>query len=98
VGLPLHYNLRIAGLTNACFALGSGNGALMSSIFGGDVKDLRVWLAEGRFSDGWEPKNREALGHTIAQAQITSLAIEFNIDEKQKLRTGDTTYPKPNGA
>jgi hypothetical protein len=77
---------------------GSGNGALMSSIFGGDVKDLRVWLAEGRFSDGWEPKNREALGHTIAQAQITSLAIEFNIDEKQKLRTGDTTYPKPNGA
>jgi hypothetical protein len=38
----------------------------MYSIFGGDVKDLRVWLAEGRFSDGWEPKNREALGHTIA--------------------------------
>ncbi|KAH6983925.1 Chloroperoxidase [Ilyonectria destructans] len=77
---------------------GSGNGALMYSIFGGDVKNLRVWLAEGRFLDGWEPKTREALGHTIAQAQITSLAIEFNINEKQKLRPGDTAYLKPNGA
>lgn len=38
----------------------------MYSIFGGDVKDLRVWLGEERFPDGWEPKNREALGHTIA--------------------------------
>jgi hypothetical protein len=37
----------------------------MYSIFGGDVKDLRVWLAEERLPDGWEPKNTEALGHTI---------------------------------
>jgi hypothetical protein len=38
----------------------------MYSIFGGDVKDLRVWLVEERFPDGWEPRNREAFGHTIA--------------------------------
>lgn len=37
----------------------------MYSIFGGKVEDMRVWLVEGRFPDGWEPKNREALGHTI---------------------------------
>jgi hypothetical protein len=37
----------------------------MYTIFGGDVKDLRVWLGEERFPDGWEPKNREALGHTV---------------------------------
>ena len=37
----------------------------MYSIFGGNVKDLRIWLAEGRFPDGWEPNNREALGHSI---------------------------------
>ncbi|KAK7230146.1 hypothetical protein V2G26_002316 [Clonostachys chloroleuca] len=77
---------------------GSGNGALMYSIFGGNVKDLRIWLAEGRFPDGWEPKNREALGHSIAQAQITSLAIEFNINEKQKLRPRDAAYARLNEA
>jgi hypothetical protein len=37
----------------------------MYSIFGGDVEDMRVWLAEERLPDGWEPKNREAFGHTI---------------------------------
>jgi hypothetical protein len=42
----------------------------MASIFGGDVKDLRVWLTEERLRDGWEPKNREALGHTIAVRSI----------------------------
>jgi hypothetical protein len=77
---------------------GSGNGALMYSIFGGNVENLRTWLAEGRFPDGWEPSNREALGHSIAQAQITTLAIEFNINEKQKLRPGDAAYLKPNEA
>ncbi|KAL3417102.1 deoxyribonuclease -related protein [Phlyctema vagabunda] len=65
---------------------GSGNCALMYSVFGGNVKDLRIWLTEERFPDGWEPKNREALGHTIGQAQITTLAIEFNINERQQLR------------
>ena len=38
----------------------------MYSIFGGDIEALRVWLLDERFMDGWEPKNREALGHTIA--------------------------------
>jgi hypothetical protein len=37
----------------------------MYSIFGHDVNDLRVWLTEQRFPDQWEPRNREALGHTI---------------------------------
>ncbi|OJJ39957.1 hypothetical protein ASPWEDRAFT_169781 [Aspergillus wentii DTO 134E9] len=72
---------------------GSGNNALIYSIFGGNVKDLKIWLGEERFPDGWEPKNRETLGHTIIQAQITSLAIEFNVNEKQKLR-GDLAKGK----
>lgn len=50
---------------NAHVVLGSGKGALMYSIFGGDVIALRAWLDEERFLDGWEPRNREALGHTI---------------------------------
>ncbi|CEL00402.1 hypothetical protein ASPCAL00005 [Aspergillus calidoustus] len=68
---------------------GSGNGALISAVFGGDVKDLRVWLGEERFPAGWEPKNREALGYTIVQSQASTLLIEFSIDEEQQLRRGD---------
>ncbi|GFF81311.1 conserved hypothetical protein [Aspergillus lentulus] len=69
---------------------GSGNNALMHSIFGGDVDDLRIWLAEERFPDQWEPRNREAKGHTIMQAMSKTLIIELNINEKQKLRSENT--------
>ncbi|KAF4221923.1 hypothetical protein CNMCM8980_006191 [Aspergillus fumigatiaffinis] len=69
---------------------GSGNNALMHSIFGRDVEDLRVWLAEERFPDHWEPRNREARGHTIMQAMSKTLIIELNINEKQKLRSENT--------
>ncbi|KAJ5622995.1 hypothetical protein N7490_011600 [Penicillium lividum] len=75
---------------------GSGKSALMYSVFGGNVKDLRVWLSEERFPEGWEPKNREALGHTIAQAQTTSLGIEFNINETQETWPGDMVYFQQN--
>lgn len=44
----------------------------MYSIFGGNVEDLRIWLADGRFPDGWEPKNREALGHSITVSFVDS--------------------------
>jgi len=94
---PYFANLTLSCLLLCVFAPGSGNGALMYSIFGGNVKDLRCWLTEERLPDGWEPKNREALGHTIIQTQVTSLAIEFNIDEKQKLRPGDAAALKVNG-
>lgn len=67
---PCNLSFALLFLTDAYFSLGSGNGALMYSIFGGNVKDLRIWLAEGRFPDGWEPKNREALGHSIAVSSL----------------------------
>ena len=57
------------------FQLGSGNAALMYSIFGGNVKDLRVWLAEEQFPQGWEPKTRESLGHTIAVCLVPFLVL-----------------------
>lgn len=69
---------------------GSGNAALMYSIFGGDVKDLTIWLKEERFPDGWEPKCRWSYGHSIVFAQKTTIEIEFNINEKQTLRPGDS--------
>ncbi|KAG8903528.1 hypothetical protein FRB99_003159 [Tulasnella sp. 403] len=68
---------------------GSGNAALMYAIFGGIVEDLRIFLSEERIPDGWEPKNRHHFGFPILFAQIDSLNVEFNINEKQALRTGD---------
>ncbi|GFF32085.1 LOW QUALITY PROTEIN: conserved hypothetical protein [Aspergillus udagawae] len=69
---------------------GSGNNALMYSFFSGDVTDLGIWLAEERITDQWEPKNREARGHMILQAMSTTLIIELNINERQKLRSENT--------
>ncbi|KAG8921342.1 hypothetical protein FRC00_008785 [Tulasnella sp. 408] len=70
----------------------SGNCALLYSIFDGDAEDLKVFLEEERFPHGWEPKVRSGLGHTILFAQITTLMVEFNTHEKQKLRPGDYFY------
>ncbi|KAG8998799.1 hypothetical protein FRB94_006647 [Tulasnella sp. JGI-2019a] len=68
---------------------GAGNSALISSVFDGNVDDLRIWLAEERFPDDWEPKVRWYTGHTILFAQKTSIEIEFNTHEHQRLRSGD---------
>jgi hypothetical protein len=51
----------------------------MHSIFGGDVEDLRVWLSEERFPDKWEPRNREARGHTIMVSCQSFLTIYSNV-------------------
>jgi len=52
---------------------GSGGSELIYSIFGGEVEDLRTFLKEERFPDGWEPKVRDAYGHTIAVRSILTL-------------------------
>jgi hypothetical protein len=64
-GMFLLSSQSYAALLIRASTTGSGNCALMYSIFGGDVRDLRIWLIEERFPDHWEPKNREAFGHTI---------------------------------
>lgn len=56
-----------------CSVVGSGNAALMFAIFGGEVEDLRTWLSEERLPYGWQPKNREAFGHTIAVLSLSQL-------------------------
>jgi hypothetical protein len=61
-------------LTNSLFLLGSGGGELIYSIFGGNVDDLRVFLTEERFPEGWEPRTREAFGHTVTVSHYTSLS------------------------
>ncbi|KAJ6031535.1 hypothetical protein N7540_002267 [Penicillium herquei] len=76
--------------------IGSGGGELVYSIFGGDVKDLRVFLSEERFPAGWEPKTREAFGHTVTKAQLISLIIEFNINETQDWPGDIVYYPNHN--
>ncbi|KAG8991259.1 hypothetical protein FRB90_001416 [Tulasnella sp. 427] len=71
---------------------GSGNCAMLYAIFGADAEDLRTFLLEERFAPGWEPKTRWHSGQTILFAQITTLMIEFNTWEGQKLRPGDTYF------
>lgn len=47
----------------------------MLSVFGGNVKDLGIWLKEERFPDGWQPKTLEAWGHSIAVSLVYQLTI-----------------------
>ncbi|KAG8944784.1 hypothetical protein FRC04_001522 [Tulasnella sp. 424] len=71
---------------------GSGNAAMLYSLFDGDAEDLDVFLHEERFPDGWEPKVRWYGGHTIIFAQIATFMIEFNTWERQQLRPGDSFF------
>lgn len=52
--------------------VGSGNSALLYSIFGGDVEDLRTFLSEERFPENWEPKVRWSYGHSIVVSCVPS--------------------------
>jgi hypothetical protein len=54
----------------------------MYAIFGGNVKDLHCFLAEERLPDRWEPKNREAYGHTIV---VRSLIVLTYLSRPQAL-------------
>ncbi|KAH7322372.1 hypothetical protein B0I35DRAFT_406876 [Stachybotrys elegans] len=56
-------------------SLTSANGGLMCSILGDNSKDVRVWLTEERFPDGWEPRNRESLRPSIVVNSDSSLSI-----------------------
>ncbi|KAG9027067.1 hypothetical protein FRB95_008168 [Tulasnella sp. JGI-2019a] len=68
---------------------GDGNAAFMWTTFGGKVDDLNIWLKEERFPDGWEPYCRYSYGHPMLPGELAGVLIEFNINEQQKLRSGD---------
>jgi len=68
---------------------GDMNSAFITGIFGGLVDDLKIWLKEERFPDGWEPKARYSHGYPMLFGDITSLVIELNTDENAPLRSGD---------
>jgi hypothetical protein len=68
---------------------GDGNAAFMNTTFGGKIADLAIWLKEERFPDGWEPYCRYSFGHPMLPGELAALAIEFSINEKQRLRRND---------
>jgi len=70
---------------------GSGNCALMYDVFGGDTKDLRVWLVDERFPKNWEPKNKLYYGSTIINAQYYSWLIELGVVEGPLEKLSNTT-------
>jgi len=52
--------------------------------FDGRVNDLKIWLLEERFPDGWETRFRHRGGLTFMEFNLTVLGVEFGIGKKKK--------------
>jgi len=50
--------------------------------FDGCVNDLKIWLLEERFPDGWETRLRHRVGLTFMEFNLTVLGVEFGIGKK----------------
>ena len=50
--------------------------------FDGCVNDLKIWLLEERFPDGWETRLRHRVGLTFLEFNLTVLGVEFGIGKK----------------
>ncbi|OBZ76314.1 putative sterigmatocystin biosynthesis peroxidase stcC [Grifola frondosa] len=70
---PLSFALKL---------FGSSNSALMLTVWGGVVKDLRSVLLEERIPDGWQPRVRRPMGLTVSEIQWTVLAVELGVKEE----------------
>ncbi|KZT33932.1 Cloroperoxidase [Sistotremastrum suecicum HHB10207 ss-3] len=60
---------------------GSNNAATMTTIFGGKLDDLSVWLKEERLPDGWEPRRRDRFGVSMLSFNRHVLAVELAVEE-----------------
>jgi len=58
---------------------GSNNSATMTTIFGGYVDDLEIWLKEERLPEGWQPRIRDRFGHSMMSFNRSVFAVEFRI-------------------
>ncbi|KAJ8590049.1 Cloroperoxidase [Rhizopogon salebrosus TDB-379] len=67
-------------LSHKIFA--STNAAILLTIFGGRVDDMRTVLIEERLPEGWESRIRQPHGLTLLNCNKTTFAVEFGIREK----------------
>lgn len=56
-------------------AFSSNNSAIMYDTFGGRVDDLRTWLTEERFPQGWQPRYTKRYGYTMMALNLRSIQI-----------------------
>jgi len=61
------------------------------TFFGGKVKDLKPFLLEERFPDGWEPCVRNRFGMTVFTFNKTVFKVELGIKEGEE----DKKVPAP---
>jgi len=64
---------------------GCANSATMITVFGGEIPLLRTWLLEERLPDGWEPRNRDRLGTSMAAFNRVLLGIYTKMDERKAM-------------
>ena len=57
--------------------------------FDGRVNDLKIWLLEERFPDGWETRIRHHVGLTFMEFNLTVLGVEFGIGKQGKRKRED---------
>ncbi|KAJ8589492.1 Cloroperoxidase [Rhizopogon salebrosus TDB-379] len=61
---------------------GSTNASTLITVFGGRVDDLRDILLHERIPEGWESRIRQRHGLTLMNFNMTILAVEFGVREK----------------
>ncbi|KIL66075.1 hypothetical protein M378DRAFT_178007 [Amanita muscaria Koide BX008] len=78
-------------LSNPSFSLdlnhrmfSSSNNCTLLTLFGGRRDDIKVFLAEERLPDGWEPRLRKVNGLTIAGLNSLSIPVEIRTASKAK--------------
>jgi len=67
-------------LSHKIFA--STNAAILLTIFGGRVDDMRAILLDERIPEGWESRIRQPHGLTLMNCNKTTFAVEFRVREK----------------
>ncbi|KAI0046193.1 chloroperoxidase-like protein [Auriscalpium vulgare] len=61
---------------------GTSNASGLTTIFGGRMDDIRVFLAEERLPAGWESRVREPMGLTFGAFNVTAIRVELGIEEE----------------
>lgn len=53
----------------------ANNNAIMYDIFAGRVDDLKTWLIEERFPQGWQPRITKRYGYTMMALNLRTIQV-----------------------
>ena len=59
------------------------------------MEDIKIWLNEERFPNGWQTKERNRKGVTILSFNRLVNRVEFGINEKRKIDVENVDIPAP---